>query len=181
MPWLRQRTRWLKGWIQTYLVHMRDPADLLARLGPARFLAMQAVFGGVVVSAFVHPLFIGVVAAQVLRGDIFIDGGGPVHFAVNWLGAFNLAAGYVAGFAIAIAALIRRPMWWLVPELALLPVYWLTMSLAAVRAVWQLARAPYYWEKTEHGLTAMAAKVPDDAGRRPQRLGRSAVARTVGG
>ncbi|MDP0919730.1 glycosyltransferase family 2 protein, partial [Klebsiella pneumoniae] len=41
-PWLCQRTRWMKGWIQTYLVHMRAPGDLLRRLGPVRFLGIQA-------------------------------------------------------------------------------------------------------------------------------------------
>jgi cellulose synthase/poly-beta-1,6-N-acetylglucosamine synthase-like glycosyltransferase len=167
MPWLRQRTRWLKGWMQTYIVHMRAPGDLLRRLGIKRFLAMQAVFGGVVLSAFIHPVFVGVIAAQVLRGDVFIDGGGFASLVVNVVGAFNLAIGYLAGFAIAIAALRRRPMWWLVPELALLPVYWLTISLAALRAVWQLIHTPSYWEKTEHGLTEMEAKLPDLTANQP--------------
>ncbi|WP_436642467.1 glycosyltransferase [Microbaculum sp. FT89] len=160
-PWLCQRTRWMKGWIQTYLVHMRAPGDLMRRLGPVRFLGIQAIFGGVVVSAFVHPIFLAVIAVQVLHGDIFLDGGGPVDFAVNWLGVLNLIAGYLAGFALALAGLRHRPMWWLVPELALLPVYWLTMSIAAVRAVAQLCRAPHLWEKTEHGLTGMAPVPPD--------------------
>ncbi len=36
MSWLRQRTRWLKGYMQTWLVHMRDPARAMARAWPAR-------------------------------------------------------------------------------------------------------------------------------------------------
>ena len=28
MWWLRQRTRWLKGYVQTWLVHMRAPREL---------------------------------------------------------------------------------------------------------------------------------------------------------
>lgn len=154
-PWLRQRTRWLKGWIQTYCVHMRRPLQLLSRLGPVRFLAVQAVFGGVVAASFAHPVFVAIVASQVARGDIFVEAGNPLISMLIWLGAFNLLAGYLAGVAIAVAALRHRSMWWLIPELALLPVYWLTMSIAAVRALWQLAHAPSVWEKTEHGLTRM--------------------------
>lgn len=169
VPWICQRTRWLKGWMQTYVVHMRAPGGLLRRLGMVRFLAMQAVFGGIVISAFVHPVFIAVIAAQVLRGDVFIGGGGFAHVAMNWLGAVNLSIGYIAGFAIAIAALRRRPMWWLVPELALLPFYWLMMSFALVRAVWQLIRTPFYWDKTEHGLTGMQAEMPALSQRGPRR------------
>lgn len=160
MPWLRQRTRWLKGWIQTYLVHMRRPGDLLRRLGFIDFLAMQAVFGGVVMSALLHPAFIAIIAAQVVRGDVFVNDGDSIDVAVNLLGAFNLGAGYLAGIAIALAGFMRRPMWWLIPELALLPLYWMTMSFAAIRAIWQLAWEPHYWEKTEHGVSRMEAAMP---------------------
>ena len=142
--------------MQTYVVHMRTPVDLYRRLGLVRFTCMQAIFGGVVATAFVHPVFLAVIATQVVAGDVFIRGGGPVDIAVNWLGALNLSIGYLAGFALAIAALRRRPMWWLIPELALLPVYWLTMSFAAVRAAGQLVHSPHMWEKTEHGLTNLA-------------------------
>ncbi len=179
--WLRQRTRWTKGWIQTWLVHMRAPGDLLRRVGLVRFLGIQAIFGGVIASAFVHPAFLAVIAAQVIRGDVFLHGGATVDFVVNGLGALNLTAGYLAGFAIALAGLRRRGMWWLIPELALLPVYWLTMSLAAVRAVWQLLRDPHLWEKTEHGLSRMRAARPSGSRspRAPANSARAGGAREV--
>jgi len=159
-PWLRQRTRWMKGWMQTWLVHMRAPRDLLRRVGVLHFFSVQAIFGGVVVSAVVHPVFLAVLVRQVAQGDIFLKSPGAVAAAINTIGATNLAAGYLAGFAIGLAGLIRRPMWWLIPELALLPLYWLTMSLAVYRALWQLARDPHGWEKTEHGVTRFAAAGP---------------------
>jgi len=167
MPWLRQRTRWIKGWIQTYLVHMRNPARLFADLGLRRFIAVQAVFGGIVVSAFAHPIFTGIIAWQIATGRFFDAGAGWIYWTLIWLGIFNLALGYLAGFGIAIAALRQRPLKWLVPELALLPFYWLMMSIAGIRALWQMARDPFHWEKTEHGVSRMSADMPphiSDAG-----------------
>ena len=40
----------------------------------------------------------------------------------------------------------------------LMPAYWLAISYAAYRALWQLAVAPYYWEKTEHAGRRAAEK-----------------------
>jgi len=57
MCWLRQRTRWLKGYVQTWLVHMRSPAALWRELGPRGFLAFQIMVGGTVLSALAHPWF----------------------------------------------------------------------------------------------------------------------------
>lgn len=55
--WLGQRTRWLKGWIQTYLVHMREPRRLWRELGARRFVGLQVLMGGLILSALVHPWF----------------------------------------------------------------------------------------------------------------------------
>ena len=55
-PWLRQRTRWFKGWLQTWLVHMRSPSRLFADLGFTGFVSFQLVVGGSVLAALIHPL-----------------------------------------------------------------------------------------------------------------------------
>ena len=57
-PWLRQRTRWFKGWMQTWLVHMRHPRRLLRELGWPGFLCFQLIVGGSALAALVHPLFL---------------------------------------------------------------------------------------------------------------------------
>ena len=69
--WLDQRTRWLKGWMQTYLVHMRSPRALWRDLGAWRFLGFQVLMGGMVLAALVHPLFYIVVIAGACTGDLF--------------------------------------------------------------------------------------------------------------
>lgn len=156
-PWFRQRTRWMKGWMQTYAVHMRRPAALYRELGPARFLAMQALFGGVVASALVHPVAAAFILGRTVVGDIF-QAQDAIGAVAGVMCAACLTAGYVGGFAIGLAGLSRRPrMAGLAADLAALPLYWLLMSLAAWRALWQLGRDPHLWEKTEHGLTRFAA------------------------
>ncbi len=160
MPWVKQRTRWLKGWLQTYMVHMREPGELLRRVGLRKFLAIQVLMGGVAASTLVHPVFITVLGAQVLAGDVFLGLSGALPTAIVALGAFNLVAGYAAGFAMDAIALRRRPMPMVWLDLATLPVYWLMISIAAHRAIWQLATDPFVWEKTEHGRDRTAEALP---------------------
>ncbi len=67
-PWLRQRTRWFKGWMQTWLVHMRQPGRLLRELGPTGFLTFQLIVGGNALAALVHPLFMAALIYSVASG-----------------------------------------------------------------------------------------------------------------
>ena len=75
-PWLRQRTRWFKGWMQTWLVHMRRPGRLLRDLGLPGFVAFQLIVGGNVLAALVHPLFIAGLIYSIVerRADVAGDG-----------------------------------------------------------------------------------------------------------
>ena len=75
-PWLRQRTRWFKGWMQTWLVHMREPRRLLRDLGLPGFLAFQLVVGGNALAALVHPLFLAGLVYGVLIGAPMWKSGG---------------------------------------------------------------------------------------------------------
>ncbi len=149
--WLRQRTRWLKGFMQTWLVHMRRPHRLLSELGVWGFIGFHIYLGGIVLSALLHPLFLAVVAMQVASGSFPSQ---PISLG-EWLltsfALFNLVAGYASGMALAAAAAARRGFYRLLPHVLLMPFYWLLISLAAWRAVVQLWRDPYLWEKTPHG------------------------------
>ena len=170
--WFRQRTRWMKGWMQTYAVHMRSPGRLWRELGMARFLAAQAIFGGVLASVLVHPLAVALLARHVVAGDIF-HGVGTAGLLVGGLCAISLGGGYLAGFALALTGLSKRPaMASLTVDIAAMPFYWLLMSLAAYRALWQLWRNPHYWEKTEHGITCCVAELQAGAAGTSLRGGR---------
>lgn len=141
--WIRQRTRWLKGWMQTYLVHLRQPRRLWRELGTYRFLGFQMMLGGMILSALGHPLFLIMLCYAWLSWD---------GMAGNWLagfGLFNLMAGYVTAMALGVMAVItqnRRLAW----SVLAMPVYWVAISFAAYRALWHLISAPYFWETTPH-------------------------------
>lgn len=150
--WLRQRTRWLKGWMQTAIVHTRHPVTAMRDTGVLRALAIVTVMGGIILSALVHPLFTAILIAGAIEGaplgvpETFIGHG------LWWVALGNLAAGYASSMALALLVLVRRRSWRLIPHVLLVPLYWQLISLAAYRALWQLFREPHLWEKTEHGL-----------------------------
>ena len=147
--WLSQRTRWLKGWMQTYLVHARQPLRAARELGFVRFAGMHILMGGLILSALVHPWFYALLAADGLFGILSAaDYALPPVF--WWIGIFNLVSGYVTGVGLGCVAVIRRRRWRLAASALLMPLYWVLISVAAYRALAQLVTAPYRWEKTEH-------------------------------
>ena len=77
VPWVKQRTRWLKGWMQTFGVHMRAPLATLRETGLTGFLAFHAYFAGIIVSSLAHPLFYAVLAYDAYFGTLFQRGGTP--------------------------------------------------------------------------------------------------------
>lgn len=154
MSWLRQRTRWLKGFVQTWLVHMRAPGRLWRELGPQGFFAFQVMVGGTILSALVHPWFYVLLAAE-LAGGRFLSLPASVFGVPFWTVAwFDLVAGYLAAMALALLAARHRGLFRLSWHVLSMPLYWLLISAAAYRALWQFATAPFKWEKTEHGRPA---------------------------
>jgi len=156
--WLMQRTRWMKGWIQTYVVHMRDPLLLFEQLGLRGFLAFQLLIGGTVLAALVHPIFAVWLLKDAAFGDLFSQSASSIDVVQRSLIILTLAGGYLASALLALAGLWRRGQFssaWIVITI---PVYWLLLSAAAWRAVWKLLSAPYHWEKTEHGIAARHRK-----------------------
>jgi glycosyltransferase involved in cell wall biosynthesis len=148
--WLRQRTRWLKGWMQTILVHTRQPMRLMSDLGDARLLGIMSLMGGLVLSALVHPWFYVLVAYEAWRGGLMGFPDTLVAQSLWGLAALNLLIGYATAILLGIVAVARRGHLALLLHVPLIPFYWLAISLAAYRALYQLARDPYLWEKTPH-------------------------------
>lgn len=151
-PWIRQRTRWFKGWMQTWGVHMREPVKLARELGFAGFVTFQLVVGGTVLAALVNPIFIALLAYSLAAGRLWpavADLGGAM-LAALWGG--TLVAGYLASAMLGLIGLARRRLLRHAWVLLLMPVHWLLLSAAAWRALYQLVRDPFGWEKTAHGL-----------------------------
>jgi cellulose synthase/poly-beta-1,6-N-acetylglucosamine synthase-like glycosyltransferase len=150
--WLTQRTRWLKGWMQTYLVHTRQLRRLNSELGLRAAIGFHALMGGLIGSALVHPVFYVLLAYHWLSGNLLAPSETAAG-AVMWTIAFiNLAFGYAVSILVGVISVWRRRRPDLAVHALLMPIYWLLISFAAYRALYQLARDPYLWEKTEHGV-----------------------------
>ena len=150
-PWLAQRTRWQKGWMQTYFVHMREPARLWHDLGPASWAWFQIVLGGGLISALAHPWFYALLVWQGFNGGLFPALANGAAAWLWWFGIANLAAAALATIALALITLERRGRRDLFVYAVFSPLYWLLVSYAAYRAIFEWRRAPFFWAKTPHG------------------------------
>lgn len=149
-PWIAQRTRWIKGWMQTILVHNRNPVHLLSDLGLRNTLAFHLLLTTIVVSALVHPVFLAATLIQVFH--VFSVGREPSTDPFILVSIFNLVAGYTTYGLLAFVALKASRMRAFTRMLIFLPFYWILISLAGWRALFHLVWKPHRWEKTPHGL-----------------------------
>lgn len=152
--WMRQRARWLKGFLATWLVHMRDPVRLMREVGPAGFWVAQAVTIGVFASALLHPLCLLATFVLLALHPALPEGAGLAAIAIAGVNLLVFFAGYVLAIVLTRDALRQRGLPGGQGTLATMPVYWLLMSGAAWLALWQFITAPFHWNKTEHGLSS---------------------------
>jgi glycosyltransferase XagB len=148
VAWLKQRSRWLKGYMQTWLVHMRDPVRLQRRMGWLGFLSLQFFLGGTVLAALANPL-LWLMFLWTVRFQSFTRSS-PVIMTIS---SFGLLSGNALLTWLAVVAPKRREWRGITPYAFAVTLYWALASLAAWRALWQLATRPFYWEKTAHGLS----------------------------
>jgi glycosyltransferase XagB len=148
-PWIRQRSRWLKGYMQTWLVHMRDPAALLGRVGLRGTAAIQLLLGGAIWSGLVNPLLWLVLVAAHFSGHA--SGSEDL---LAWGSGLGLLAANVMLFVLVTAGAPREDRKALLPHGLGIMLYWVLISAAAYRGLWQLIFRPFYWEKTPHGLAS---------------------------
>ena len=153
--WIKQRSRWYKGYAQTYLVHMRHPIRLLRDVGFAGFVRFNLFVGGTPLLAAINPIsWMLLVLWFTLQPQFIVDIMiAPVYYAglAGWL------LGNFLFFYLNLAVAYRFGKWSIFRAALLLPGYWVMMAIAAVKAFYQLAFQPSYWEKTQHGLSAHAA------------------------
>jgi glycosyltransferase XagB len=146
VPWLKQRTRWYKGWMQTWFVHMRRPQRLLRELQPAGAAAFQLLLAANVLAALIHPVFMVALGYTLLASPVpWTIGAATLMFGAT------LLSGYISTIVLDIIGLRRRGLLRHAWVLLLTPLYWFLLSFAAWRALFQFLFDPQRWEKTEHG------------------------------
>jgi len=151
--WIRQRSHWIKGYIQSFFVHVRSPKDFIRSLKEPHFITFLLIIGGKTLSVFINPfLWILTLSYFVFRPFIggFIESLFPAP--IFYMGMFTLILGnfiYLYNYMLGCA---QRGYWHLIKYGYLVPFYWLLMSVAAWKALYQFIFKPFYWEKTNHGL-----------------------------
>lgn len=150
VPWIKQRTRWLKGWMQTVLVHNRNPLHFIADIGIKNAIAVHVLLTSIIVSSLIHPIFILFSVWQLLNlGVLVATNMDAVIIATS---VFNLVGGYTTYALLAYGVLSRTPHKSSSLLIFTLPLYWLLISIAGWRALLHIIVKPHEWEKTPHGL-----------------------------
>lgn len=147
--WVPQRTRWLKGWLQTWLVHMREPTMLLVDVGPLSFLFVQILLAGMFFSALLHPI----IFLSAIGYTIWSLAGFPLARWQLWLLVLDWAIllfSYATFLVLGWRTLSLRERVGFPVVVLMTPVYWLLTSYAAWLAVIEFLRHPHRWNKTPH-------------------------------
>ena len=178
LPWIKQRSRWLKGYMVTYLVHMRQPRALLRQLGAWKFLGFQMHFVTALSQFLLAPL---------LWSLWLIVLGLPhplLHFvSEDWLQTLGILflgteLCTVAAAFVAVSGRAHRHLIFWVPTIHF---YFPLGVLAAYKALYELVFAPFYWDKTQHGhsLLRPAGITCDDAAKSPDHAVESSFKRVT--
>jgi cellulose synthase/poly-beta-1,6-N-acetylglucosamine synthase-like glycosyltransferase len=148
--WLAQRRRWHKGWLQTALVHSRDPARLVRELGFRGALCAFALMAGAIFGAMFGPFFALHTLWRCAYGDLLAPHT-PFETISTFMTIAVLTTGLISIFAPAVLGLRRRRLHRLIWATPFLPFYYCLISVAAWLAVYDLIFKPFHWFKTEHG------------------------------
>ena len=148
--WIRQRSRWLKGYLQTFLVHNRRPLHVLKTSGFRGWLTLQLFIGGTPLGYAASVVLWGVLFAWLFSRGKFLEPyfSGPILC----VGAMNLFVGNFLGVYFSMFAVFRRNLDHLLPFALLNPLYWALAGIAAWKGIEQLLSRPFFWEKTVHGM-----------------------------
>ncbi len=153
--WISQRSRWLKGWIQTWFVHMRNPYTLWQELGAAGFLTVQVIMAGIVISTLVHPVFLGAIFWALATGSLFPPEKSVSSAVLIGTGLALFITGYGVTLWAGLVALRLRGLQQLRLSVLAMPIYWILISFSGWLAVKQFITHPFHWNKTAHGLSKL--------------------------
>jgi cellulose synthase/poly-beta-1,6-N-acetylglucosamine synthase-like glycosyltransferase len=177
--WVRQRSRWIKGYMQSYFVHMRHPLSYLREGRLRDFFWMQYTVGIRVALLFINPLMWLLLALYVIFQDTLTP---AYHILyprpVLYLGTASLIFGNFFFLYTHLVGCLRRKQYSLMIWTFLIPLYWALMSVAASIALVQLIFKPHYWEKTQHGFHLLARRPSRASKKRKEASDKTGIFRT---
>ncbi|MCX7559324.1 glycosyltransferase [Sulfitobacter sp. F26204] len=150
-PWIRQRSRWLKGFLITWCVHMRDPRQLLRDLGWCRFIGIQTMLLATVAQFFCAPLLWSFWIAMFGLPH-------PVPQTLGNVAMWSMVSVFILSYTLNLGMSLmavsgkehRHLMWWVFTT----PFYYPLGALAAFKGLQEFVASPFFWDKTEHGVTS---------------------------
>lgn len=151
--WIRQRSRWIKGYMQTWLVHNRNPLHLLRSVGLRDWLSYNLFIGGTVAVFLINPVMWLLFLIWAVFHPAWMS-----EFFTGWvwvIAVFSLIVGNGTAIILNIMGIFKRKNYRLLLYALTNPFYWSMHSVSAYIALWQLITKPFYWEKTNHGLTTV--------------------------
>lgn len=148
--WVRQRSRWYKGYLQTWLVHIRRPVQLFRTLGPRSFVRFNLVLAGTPIIAVLNLAFWLITMVWFLGQPAVVEEVFPWY--IYFPALIALVLGNAATLYMNLIALREDDRADLLVPALTVPLFWLMMSIAAAKGCYQMIRNPSYWEKTFHGL-----------------------------
>jgi len=144
--WIKQRSRWIKGYMQTYIVHSRNTPKIIEHFGISGFLGFLFFVGAPSLVFLTIPVILFLAVFSLYHGISYPD----------WfmqIAMINLFGGILIHAMIAMIVIARDKWWNLSLYAFVFPFYWILHSIASFKALWQLIAKPHYWEKTEHGVS----------------------------
>lgn len=156
--WIRQRSRWYKGYLQTQIVHLRNPRRLVDELGLKATARLINMTGAIPITNTINIFLWSVMLVWVVGHPAVVSVMFPPITYYLCLVLFLLAAPLSIYVGLVVTVALGKPhLWW---AALLVPGYWVLQSIAAFKALYQLFFRPFYWEKTVHGLGSPGAAGP---------------------
>lgn len=152
--WIKQRSRWVKGYIQTYMVHMRHPFNLIRKIGFINFLHFNLIIGGNFFVLCFNPIAWTLLIFWVLAPQKFYF---PNFFFLVTTPV--LIMGNVIFVLLNVMGSLKRKYYRLIIPSFFSPIYWILMSIGAWKGLFQFFKKPHFWEKTDHALFNINANI----------------------
>jgi len=146
--WIKQRSRWVKGYIQTYLIHNREPIKLMKKLGLKNSIHFHLLIGSTPICQLINPLYWLMALLWIV-----VRPSGFNQFFPTPIFAMGILCLFIGNFTFAYTSAIactRRGFGSLTKYGLAMPIYWVLLSIGAWRGFLQLITNPHYWDKTKH-------------------------------
>jgi glycosyltransferase XagB len=154
LAWLKQRSRWLKGLVITWLVHVRHPARIKREIGFGALWIVTALSLGAWLNALLHPMLLAWCLWSLADTQTFAQS------LLSTIGLVILFIDYAVYALLGQYWQMRNYGTWWLSTLLTFPLYWLFTYFAALLALFDLISAPFHWRKTRHGVSKLIVPTP---------------------